>query len=156
MRAMQSTDNQSILRLLISLVLVTTAMTFYAGIHLERTLPDPLYAFVHAQANGNISTSQAASALLVFAFVALAVVGMVGLWWCRRWGRWAFTVGSLALPVVTVVQAITDPAALITNAVESGANMASNMAIGATLAMIWLGMEVEFSEQAARGPRGVM
>ncbi|HEY1540950.1 MAG TPA: hypothetical protein VGG01_00950 [Xanthobacteraceae bacterium] len=152
---MQSTDNQSILRLLISLVLVTTAMTFYAGIHLERTLPEPLYAFVHAQANGNISTSQAASALLVFAFVALAVTGMVGLWWCRRWGRLAFTVGSLALPVVVVVQAITDPAALITNAVESGANMASNMAIGATLAMIWLGMEAEFSEQPAHGPRGV-
>ena len=152
---MQSTDNQSILRLLISLVLVTTAMTFYAGVHLERTLPEPLHAFVRAQANGNISTSQAASALLVLACLVLAVAGMAGLWWCRRWGRWAFTVGSLALPVVTVVQAIADPTALIANAVESGANTASNMAIGATLAMIWLGMEAEFSEQAAPGPRGV-
>ena len=152
---MQSTDNQSILRLLISLVLVTTAMTFYAGVHLERTLPVPLYNFVHGQENANISTPQAVSALLVLALLVLAVAGMAGLWWCRRWGRFAFTVASLALPVVTAFQAVVDPTALISNAVESGANTASNMAIGATLAMIWLGMEAEFSEQAAPGPRGV-
>ena len=152
---MQSTENQAILRLLIALVLVTTAMTFYAGVHLAHTLPAPLYAFVHAQDHATISSSQAASALVVLALLVMAVAGMAGLWWCRRWGRWAFTVASLALPVVTVIQAVADPTTLILNAIESGANMASNMAIGATLAMIWLVMGPEFDQQAAHRPHGV-
>jgi len=154
MSAMQSTENQAILRLLIALVLVTTAMTFYAGVHLANTLPAPLYAFVQTQGNANISTSQAASALVVLALLVLAVAGLAGLWWCRRWGRWAFTVASLAFPVMTVIQAVADPTTLILNAVEAGANMASNMAIGGTLAMIWLVMGPEFDEQAAHHPRG--
>jgi uncharacterized membrane protein (DUF2068 family) len=155
MSAMQSTDNQAILRLLIALVLVTTGLTFYAGVHLANTLPPPLYAFVQSQSNATVSTSQAAAALVVLALLVMAMAGMAGLWWCRRWGRWVFTVSSLALPVVTVIQAIADPTTLILNAIESGANTASNMAIGATLAMIWLGMGPEFDEQAARHPRGV-
>jgi len=155
MSAMQSTENHVILRLLIALVLVTSALTFYAGVHLANTLPAPLYAFVHSQENANVSTSQAVAALAVLALLVLAVAGMAGLWWCRRWGRWAFTVASLALPVVTVIQAIADPTTLITNALESGANTASNMAIGGTLAMIWLGMGAEFDEQTAHRPSGV-
>jgi uncharacterized membrane protein (DUF2068 family) len=155
MSTMQSTDNQAILRLLIALVVVTTGLSIYANVNLEHTLPAPLYAFVHAQDRTNLPTSQALAALLTLAWSVLAIIGLAGLWWCRRWGRLAFTVASLALPILTVYDAIVDPTTLVSNAIESGANTASSMAIGGTLAMIWLGMSVEFEGKAAHGQRGV-
>jgi hypothetical protein len=155
MIAMQSTDNQSILRLLIGLVVVTTGLTIYAGLRLEHTLPAPLYAFVHSQDNGaGLSPSQTIAGLVILVLYVLVVAGIIGLWWCRRWARWTFTIAALAMPVLSVYLGIVDPTTLIANAVESGANTASNMAIGATLAMIWLGMGPEFDQQAAHGSRG--
>ncbi len=115
---MPSTDNQSILRLLLALVVVTTGLSMYANVALQHTLPAPLYAFVHAQDNANMPTSQAFAAVVTLAWFALAIAGMAGLWWCRRWGRWAFTVASLALPIITVYVAIVDPTTLISNAIE--------------------------------------
>jgi uncharacterized membrane protein (DUF2068 family) len=151
---MPSTDNQSILRLLLALVVVTTGLSVYANVALQQTLPAPLYAFIHGQDNGNVPASQAFAAVATLAWFVLAIVGMAGLWWSRRWGRWAFTVAGLALPIITVYVAIVDPTTLISNAIESGATTASNMAFGATLAMIWLGMSAEFDGTAAHGPHG--
>src|ERR1700742_4176759 len=101
MIAMHSTDNTTILRLLIALVAVTTGLAMYAGMALNQTLPEPLYAFVQAHDNDSMSSSQVAAILLLLAWFVLAIVGMAGLWWCRSWGRWAFTVASLILPFFT-------------------------------------------------------
>jgi len=152
---MQSTDNQAILRLLLALVIVTTGLSIYANAQLQHTLPAPLYAFVHARDNASPPAPLVVAGLVILAWFVLAIVGMVGLWWCRRWGRWAFTVAGLALPIITVYVAIVDPTTLVMNGIESGANTASNMAIGATIAMIWLGMSAEFEAKAAQGQRGV-
>jgi uncharacterized membrane protein (DUF2068 family) len=155
MRTMPSTDNQAILRLLIALVAVTTGLSIYANAQLQHTLPAPLFAFVHAQDNTNPPGVQVVAGLVTLAWFVLVLVGMAGLWWCRGWGRWAFTAAAFALPIITVYVAIVDPTTLISNAIESGANGASYMAIGATLAMIWLGMGPEFEAKAAHTPRGV-
>ncbi|HLH89954.1 MAG TPA: hypothetical protein VKX28_15990 [Xanthobacteraceae bacterium] len=144
-------DNRSILRLLILLVAVTTGLTVYASVNLERTLPPQLLAFVHQRDDATtISTSMAVTTLVTFLLLVLLIAGMVGMWWCRRWARWSFTIAALSFPVLNVIIGMTDPTALVSNAIQSGANSASDMSIGATLALIWVGMEHDFTTQPAR------
>jgi len=151
---MQSADNRSVLRLLIALVLVTSGLAIYAALHFESTLPAPLLAFVHSQDNAEIAASQEIAATLTLLLFALALVGMAGLWWCRRWGRWAFTVAALASPIAAVLQAMADPTTSILNPIAMGANSASDMSIGAILILIWFGMGADFDERAGSGSRG--
>ena len=144
-------DNRSVLRLLILLVAVTTGLTVYASVNLERTLPPQLLAFIHQRDDAaTISTSMALTTLVTFLLLVMMIAGMVGMWWCRRWARWAFTVAALSFPVLNVIIGMTDPTSLISNAIQSGANSASDMSIGATLALIWVGMEHDFTTQPAR------
>jgi hypothetical protein len=143
-------DNRSVLRLLILLVAVTTGLDLYASINLEQTLPPQLLAFVHERNDTTISTTAAVTDLATLLMLAMMLAGLVGMWWCRRWARWAFTVGALSFPVLTVVLGMADPASLISNAIESGANAASYMSIGATLALVWVGMEHDFTTSPAR------
>jgi hypothetical protein len=144
-------DNRSVLRLLILLVAVTTGLTVYAGVNLDRTLPPQLLAFIHQRDDATtISTSMAVITLVNLLLLAMMIAGMVGMWWCRRWARWTFTVAVLSFPVLSVVIGMTDPTSLISNAIQSGANSASDMSIGATLALIWVGMEHDFTTQPAR------
>ena len=144
-------DNRSVLRLLILLVAVTTGLTVYANVNLEGTLPPQLLAIVHQRDDATtISTSMAVTTLVTFLSLVMMIAGMVGMWWCRRWARWAFTVAALSFPVLNVIIGMADPTSLISNAIQSGANSASDMSIGATLALIWVGMEHDFTTQPAR------
>ncbi len=144
------TDNRSILRLLILLVVVTTGMTMYTGLRFDQTLPPTLLTFVRTPANTDLSTLDTIIAVALGVDLIGMLVGLVGMWWCRRWARWIFTVAALASPVLSVVLGLNDPRSLVSNAIESGANSASNMAIGATLALIWFSMERDFTTGAGR------
>jgi hypothetical protein len=144
------TDNRAILRLLILLVAVTTGLTIYASYRLEQTLPAPLIAFIHTRDNAEISTPDGIAATLTMLLWVTLLAGLFGMWWCRPWARWAFTVAALAQPVLMMVVGWTDPASLIFNAVAGGANTASDMSVGATLAMVWLVMEADFTPGTGR------
>jgi hypothetical protein len=144
------TDNRSILRLLILLVAVTTGMTMYAGLRFDQTLPPTLLTFVHARSDAEITVPGAvAAAALVLQLIGL-LAGLVGMWWCRGWARWIFTVAALASPVLSVVLGLVDPRSLVSNAIEAGANSASDLAVGATLALIWFSMERDFTTSPER------
>jgi hypothetical protein len=144
-------DNRSVLRLLILLVAVTTGLTFYASFNLEQTLPPQLITFLHERDDATtISTTVAVTGLVTVLMLAMMLAGLVGMWWCRRWARWAFTVAALSFPVLNVILGMADPASLISNAIQSGANSASDMSIGATLALIWVAMEHDFTTSPAR------
>jgi hypothetical protein len=144
-------DNRSVLRLLILLVAVTTGLTVYASVNLGQTLPPQLFTFIHQHDDATtISTAVAVTDLVTLLMLGMMIAGMVGMWWCRRWARWAFTVAALSFPVLNVVIGLADPTSLISNAIQSGANSASDMSIGATLVLIWVGMEHDFTAQPAR------
>jgi hypothetical protein len=138
-------DNRAILRLLILLVAVTTGLAMYGGFRLEQTLPGPLVDFVRAQNTTEVSAAQGVVALGVMLSLGMMLAGLIGMWWCRRWARWLFTVGALAQPILTALVGWTNPAALISNAIEAGANTASDMTVGATLVVVWLVMEADFA-----------
>jgi hypothetical protein len=147
-------DNRSILRLLILLVAVTTGLTVYASYRFDQTLPEPLVAFIHARDNATaeVSSSEAFAGIAAMLLMIMTVTGLVGMWWCRRWARWIFTVAALAQPLLTAFLGWSSPATLISNAIESGANTASDMAIGATLALAWLVMEADFAGTPGHQP----
>jgi hypothetical protein len=144
-------DNRSVLRLLILLVAVTTGLTVYASVNLGGTLPPQLFTFIHQNDDATtMSTAVAVTDIVTLLMLALMIAGMAGMWWCRRWARWAFTVAALSFPVLNVVIGMADPTSLVFNAIQSGANSASDMSIGATLVMIWVAMEHEFTTRPAR------
>jgi hypothetical protein len=138
-------DNRAILRLLILLVAVTTGLAMYASYRLEQSLPPPLVDFVHTQNNTEVSAAQGIVALGVALSLVMLLAGLIGMWWCRRWARWLFTGGALAQPILTALVGWANPGALISNAIEAGANTASDMSVGATLVMVWLVMEADFT-----------
>jgi hypothetical protein len=145
------TDNRSILRLLILLVAVTSGMTLYAGPRFDQTLPQQLLTFIHARAaDAELSTPEAIAAAAIGLQLIGMVVGLVGMWWCRRWARWIFTVAMLSSPVLTTLLGLSDPRSLVSNAIEAGANSASDLAVGATLALIWFSMERDFTTSPGR------
>jgi len=143
-------DNRSILRLLILLVAVTTGLTLYASVRFDQTLPPTLLTFVHTPANSDTSVPQAILALAITLQLIGMLVGLAGMWWCRGWARWIFTVAVLASPVLSVLLGLTDARSLVSNAIASGANSASDIAVGATLALIWFGMERDFTMSPER------
>jgi hypothetical protein len=142
---MEATHNRFFLRLLMVLLVATVGATVAAGPYFHDTLPAPLAAFINASDDTNLTTPQVITFLIGLVSIVAGVVGMTGLWWCRRWARWVFTIPVLTWPVLGGVLAFVDPTLLISNFIQIGFNTAADMVNGAILALIWLGMSADFN-----------
>jgi len=145
MPATQATHNRFFLRLLIILLLVTLGAAAVAGSYFKDTLPEPVAAFVSASNDAEFTSAQWIAFLLASIAIVAAVVGMIGLWWCRRWARWVFTISALAWPVMSGLVGFVAPDTLVSNFVEIAFNSAADMVTGAILALTWLGMSADFT-----------
>jgi hypothetical protein len=141
---MQATRNRFFLRLLMILLVITVGATVIAGGYFKDTLPAALAAFVKADDDADVTSPQLIALLIASIAMVASVVGMVGLWWCRRWARWVFTIPALTWPLLGGLVGFLEPTALVSNFIETMFNSAVDTINGAILALIWLGMSADF------------
>ncbi len=139
------TSQKTILRLLIVLAFVALVSEIGANSLFKNTLPPELAQFVKAHDAAPLTGSALAFALIV---LVCNCVGLIGLWWGKRWARIVFSIGALLAPVVVIVVGFADSSTLISNAVELGASNVTAIIDGAILALIWFEMPKQFEETA--------
>ncbi len=113
----------AILRLLIVLAFVALVLEIAANTLFKNTLPAELAQFVKAQDSAPLTGSALAVGLFALIVLVFNYVGLIGLWWGKRWGRIAFSIGALLVPVLVTILGFVDSSSLVSNAVESGARL---------------------------------
>jgi hypothetical protein len=89
------------------LCLVLEWVLFLAGLGLsfatERFLPEPLRAWLDAEAEGDPSVREMAFFGLCILLVASGIVGTVGLFLLQRWAAWLYLVNSILGVLLTLL-----------------------------------------------------
>jgi hypothetical protein len=146
---MSTLDKTYILRLAIILTFIAVSISIAAGFFLNNTLPAELAQSVKAHEDADITDRQAAVILPFLLILIVMLVGLIGLWWCKRWARLLFTIAAILTPPMTAIAGFVAANTLVSNAVEAGVDSALSMFIGAIVAMTWLVMPEEFKRPAA-------
>jgi hypothetical protein len=113
---------------------------------LKNTLPAEVAQFVKAQEATDVTGRQAAALLPSLLVFAAMFAGLIGLWWCKRWARLLFSVAAVLSAPLSTILGLVSPEMLVSNAVETGADIASSMLMGGIIAMTWFGMPEEFNQ----------
>jgi hypothetical protein len=141
---MQVATKLSILRLAIILTVVALVTVITASGLFEETLPPELAQFVKAK-NSRVLTNLEAVAMFVNSLIIVALlVGAIGLWWVKRWARVLFTIAAILFPPMWTFVGFASGATLVSNPVEMGVDTALNIFIGATIALVWVGIPEAF------------
>jgi hypothetical protein len=141
---MQANTKINILRLAIILTIVVALVTAIAGLALDDTLPAELAQFVRARKSADLTDLEAVAVLANFLIVAALLVGLIGLWWVKRWARLLFTISAILSPPLWMFAGFVSGLSLVSTPIELGMDTALNMGIGAILTLIWIGMSEEF------------
>ena len=126
-------------RVLVSAQIGLVVLSIAASVRLEKTLPEPLQAYLRARQDAPFSSNDAVLAATAVPLLAALVVSWIALLRFWRIGPWfylATTVAGIALTVAT------GPS--ITTAIQTTLDTASSVIAGAIIAMAF------FSDVAAR------
>jgi hypothetical protein len=95
---MQTSSKATILRMLIVLTILAQAITIAASFLLKNTLPAELAQFVRARDFVDLSGREAVALLPSLLVTGGLLVGLIGLWWRKRWARLLFTIAAVLIP----------------------------------------------------------
>lgn len=79
-------------------------------------------------------------------WIAAMAISLVGLWWVKHWARLLFTLTIAASVPIVLATPTSAPAMFIQTPLDNLATTVLSLLNGATLALIWLGMDGEFAE----------
>lgn len=83
---------------------------------------------------------------MVLIWLAALATSLIGLWWTRPWARRLFSIGIAAGIPITLATPASAPALFVQTPVDVIATTVLSLLNGATLALIWLGMDEEFTQ----------
>lgn len=109
-------------------------------------LPPELLAIVAKFEEQEMADAATTYFAAVLVWVAAIMISLIGLWWVKRWARLLFTISIAAgIPLILAMPS-SAPAMFVQTPLDNIATTVLSLLNGATLALIWLGMEDAFAE----------
>ena len=109
-------------------------------------LPPELLALIAKFEEQEMADSATTFFAAVLVWVAAVVIALIGLWWVKRWARLLFTLSIAAGIPLIMATPDSAPAMFVQTPLDNIATTVLSLLNGATLALIWLGMEDSFAE----------
>lgn len=151
---MQNGGNVRTLRWLIALTGVAIAVILlieiaFPALGRSRLSPE-LAALLAGYEDQELDTTSAVLVGSILLWLVAMAASLIGLWWCRRWARRLFTLCiALSLPIVIAAPAAL-PSVQIQTPVDQMATVLLSLLNGATLALVWQGMQADFARAPAK------